>query len=99
MIYLATSTWVLDRAAAHGEVLIDPERIGPWLMALAGSVLLLLISGAGDLRLRRSGRGPLAPGASARFAAIGGWRTLITAAAMLSAIVLVISLEHQFGVW
>ncbi|MGH2548204.1 MAG: DedA family protein, partial [Thermomicrobiales bacterium] len=95
--YLATSSWALDRANDRGQSLVDPARMEPWMFALAASVVVLLISGAGDLRLRSAGIGSLGSEASARFTAIGGWRTVTTAATVTIVIGLLITLEHQFG--
>lgn len=96
-VYLATSTWILDRAHARGQMLVDPEHLGFWMLALAASVVLLVISGAGDLRLRAAGIGALAPEATIRFNAIGGWRTVITSVSIAAAIAFLVLIEQQLS--
>ena len=96
-IYLATSTWILDHARARGQMLVDLDHLEFWMAALAASVIMLLVSGAGDLRLRSTTIGALAPEATVRFNAIGGWRTVITTGAIAAAIAFLVLIEQQLS--
>jgi hypothetical protein len=96
-IYLATSTWILDHARARGQMLVDLDHLEFWMAALAASVVMLVVSGAGDLRLRSATIGALAPEATVRFNAIGGWRTVITTGAIAAAIAFLVLIEQQLS--